>query len=285
VCGPACGGAYAPFDPAAIVRQREIEDNTYQPVLFVAESFEDALARVKAFAQGIRAGGDAARELAENLQPHSRDAGRLIRVLGCMGATRHVRRYVGYALDRTAAHSDACEVVIEAFLCPVCPFSRRAFATMVELQRRHAPRISVRIVPHGQPWHPQSGILALATVAAAQMGFGAEDSVLSRFLTALYAAQAALVDDAIHGMSFDDIMAAATRIAGEANPGLDVEEFHVRARSAGAVSEFKACVRYARQNSLHQSPSFLVNGLALARAESAWSAEDWEQDLQDIFKV
>ena len=164
---------------------------------------------------------------------------------------------------------------LEVFLEPTCPFSVRAFGKIDPLlQLTGADRITVKLRMQSQPWHMFSGVVVRCVLAASTLEPGKE------------AARAVLQAVADHREEFEfdehcggpnldatprDIIRRVEAISGVqladafALPGLD--------------REIKWHCRYARQNGIHSSPTFMVDGVVQPTMSSGDTVEQWNQVL------
>ena len=161
--------------------------------------------------------------------------------------------------------------VFEAFLEPTCPFSVRAFGKFDDLlAQAGADRITIRIRLQSQPWHMYSGVIVRCILAASTLPGGRESA---KAVMAAVAARREEFEFERHcrGANMDaspnDIIA---RIEGYSGLSL---------RAAFAIPdldrEIKWHCRYARQNGIHVSPTFMVDGLVQPDIGSGDSVEAW----------
>jgi hypothetical protein len=161
--------------------------------------------------------------------------------------------------------------VFEVFLEPTCPFSVRAFGKLDDLLARAGEdRITVKIRLQSQPWHMYSGVIVRCILAASTLPTGKQ------------AAKAVMAAVAAHREEFEferhcrgpnmeatpnDIIARLERYSGVqlaqafALPDLD--------------REIKWHCRYARQNGIHVSPTFMIDGLVQSDMSSGDAVDDW----------
>jgi hypothetical protein len=165
--------------------------------------------------------------------------------------------------------------VFEVFLEPTCPFSVKAFGKLDELlAQAGADNITIKIRLQSQPWHMYSGVIVRCIVAASTLAGGKE------------AAKAVMAAVGAHREEFEferhcrgpnldatprDII---TRI--ERYSGLDLAEAFM---TPGLDREIKWHCRYARQNGIHVSPTFMVNGLVQADLSSGDDVAHWASRL------
>jgi hypothetical protein len=159
----------------------------------------------------------------------------------------------------------------EIFLEPTCPYSARAFAKLDEtLATAGSDHITIKIFLHSQPWHLYSGVIVRCVLAASTLPTGKE------------AAKAALAAVAEHREEFE-----FTKHCG--GPNMDATPKQIIARlenycglklaDAFAIPnldrEIKWHTKYARQNSIHVSPTFMIDGMVQPDMGSGDKVSDW----------
>ena len=163
----------------------------------------------------------------------------------------------------------------EVFLEPTCPFSARAFGKLwsfLDLVGEDRATLSIRLL--SQPWHLFSGIVTRAVLAASTTEGGRE--------------AARTVMRAVYGhreeFEFKDHCSG---------PNLDATPNQILTRMEGysgiAIArafaipdldrETRWHCKYARQNGIHVSPSFMVDGLFAPDLGSGDSIGDWARKL------
>lgn len=159
----------------------------------------------------------------------------------------------------------------EAFLEPTCPYSAVAFSKLDQLlEAAGEDRITLKIRLHSQPWHMFSGVVVRCVVAASTLPGGKEAA--KAVLAAVYAHREEFeFDHHATGPNRDatpnDIIRRAERYSGLqlmdafSIPGLD--------------REIRWQCRYARQNGIHVSPSFMVDGILQSDMSSGDSVAEW----------
>ncbi len=165
--------------------------------------------------------------------------------------------------------------LFEVFLEPTCPYSVRAFGKLDELLERVGEDwITIKIRLQSQPWHMFSGVIVRCILAASTLPGGKE------------AAKAVMAAVAAHREDFE-----FTHHCG--GPNMDatpndliarIEAYSgVRLADAFAIPdldrEVKRHCKYARQNSIHVSPTFMVDGLVQSDLNSGDAVSDWVSRL------
>jgi protein-disulfide isomerase len=165
--------------------------------------------------------------------------------------------------------------IFEAFLEPTCPYSARVFGKLDQLLADAGEdRITVKLRLHSQPWHMYSPVVTRCVIAASTLPDGKEAA--RAVLAAVYAHREDFEFDRhatgpnrdatpndlirrIEGLTGLELMAAFDR------PDLDkVTRWHTR---------------YARQNGIHVSPSFMIDGIVQADMSSGDAVADWVKRL------
>jgi hypothetical protein len=165
--------------------------------------------------------------------------------------------------------------LFEVFLEPTCPFSGRAFGKLDDLLA-HAgdDRITIKIRLQSQPWHMYSGVIVRCILAASTLERGKE------------AAKSVMVAVAAHREEFEFERHCR-------GPNLDATPNDIIARierysdvplaDAFAIPdldrEVKFHCKYARQNGIHVSPTFMIDGLMQPNISSGDSVADWASRL------
>jgi hypothetical protein len=148
--------------------------------------------------------------------------------------------------------------ILEIFLEPTCPFSARTFSKLPDLLARVDPEcVTVKIRLQSQPWHLFSGILVrcILAIVAHREEFEFENHCGGDNLDA----------------TPRQIIARLEHYSG------------IRLAEAFAIPELdreiKWHCRYARQNGIHVSPTFMLDGLVVPDMSSGEPVEDWIKRL------
>jgi hypothetical protein len=165
--------------------------------------------------------------------------------------------------------------VFEVFLEPTCPFSARAFDKFDDLLAQAGEdRITIKIRLQSQPWHLYSGVIVRCILAASTLAGG---KAAAKSVMAAVAAHREEFEFERHcrGANLDatpnDIIA---RIEGYSGVNL-AEAFAI----PDLDRVIKSHCKYARQNGIHVSPTFMIDGLVQADMSSGDAVADWASRL------
>jgi len=163
----------------------------------------------------------------------------------------------------------------EMFLEPTCPHSVRAFGKVDELLGLAGEdRIAVKLRLQSQPWHMYSGVIVRCIVAASTLEGGRE------------AAKSVMAAVGAHReeFEFDRHCQGANMDATPRDIIKRVELYSgVTVADAFAIPdldrEVKWHARYARQNGIHVSPTFMIDGMVQPDMGSRDPVADWAARL------
>ncbi|RWX25148.1 DsbA family protein [Rhizobium leguminosarum] len=161
--------------------------------------------------------------------------------------------------------------IFEAFLEPTCPYSVKTFNKLDDLlSQAGEDKITVKIRLQSQPWHMYSGVLVRCIIAASTLEGGKQTA--KKVISAI----------AAHREEFE-----FERHAGgpnmDATPNQTIERLEgysgVKLKEAFATPdldrEIKWHCKYARQNGIHVSPTFMIDGLVQADMSSGDEVGVW----------
>ena len=161
--------------------------------------------------------------------------------------------------------------VFEVFLEPTCPFSVRAFGKLNDLLAEAGEdRVTVKIRLQSQPWHMYSGVIVRCILAASTLEGGKE------------AAKSVMAAVAAHReeFEFDHHSRGANMNATPNDIIARIEGYSgIKLSAAFAIPdldrEIKWHCKYARQNGIHVSPTFMIDGLVEPGMSSGDAVSDW----------
>ena len=161
--------------------------------------------------------------------------------------------------------------VLEVFLEPTCPFSVKAFDKLDDLLGQGGEDgITIKLRLQSQPWHMYSGVIVRCTLAASTLQSGKA------------AAKSVMAAVAAHREEFEfDRHCSGPNLDATPNEIIRrIERYSgVKLAEAFAISdldrEVKWHSKYARQNGIHVSPTFMIDGLVQADMSSGDPVADW----------
>lgn len=163
----------------------------------------------------------------------------------------------------------------EVFLEPTCPFSVRAFNKLnALLELVGDDKITVKIRLQSQPWHLFSGVIVRCILAASTLPDGRD---AARKVMQAVADRREEFEFTDH-CSGPNMNATPQEIIAriEKYSGITLAEAFAR---PALQAEIKWHCKYARQNGIHVSPTFMVNGLVQADLGSGDDISVWAERL------
>ena len=160
---------------------------------------------------------------------------------------------------------------LEVFLEPTCPFSAKAFVKFDELLERACPeRLTLKIRLHSQPWHLLSPVVTRAILAAATSAGG--KAAAKAVIAAVFAHREdfILVNHCTGPNQHLSVRGVLERIAQIS--GIPVADLFEHTE---LMAEMKWQAKYARQNGIHATPTFMVDGLVEPEMNSGDSVNVW----------
>ena len=164
----------------------------------------------------------------------------------------------------------------EVFLEPTCPFSVRAFDKLdALLAEAGEDRVTVKIRLQSQPWHMFSGVIVRCILAASTLPAGK------------VAAKAVMAAVGAHREEFE-FERHCGGLNREATPNDIIARIEgytgIMLTAAFAIPdldrEIKWHCKYARQNGIHGSPTFMIDGLVQPDISSGDAVADWAARLR-----
>jgi len=161
--------------------------------------------------------------------------------------------------------------VFEVFLEPTCPHSCRAFGKLDDLlDQAGEDRITIKLRLQSQPWHMYSGVIVRCILAASTLEGGKA------------AAKSVMAAVAAHREEFEfDHHAGGPNMDATPNDIIGRIESYSGVKIAEPFAipdldrEVKWHSRYARQNGIHVSPTFMIDGMVLPDMSSVDPVADW----------
>lgn len=165
--------------------------------------------------------------------------------------------------------------LFEVFLEPTCPFSVKTFNKLdALLTTAGADQVRVQIWLHSQPWHLYSGVIVRCILAASTLANGRDKAK-----TVMQA-----VADHREEFEFENHCTGPNRDATPNDIIQRIERYSgVELTAAFEQAELDKLIKqhskYARQNGIHVSPTFMVDGLVQPALGSGDSVQDWARTL------
>ena len=190
-------------------------------------------------------------------------------------------------LGRVLPGGESAKLTLAAWLDYACPFSAKAFNTLVnEVGPHYGKDVKIVLYHQVQPWHPQSTMLHEAAVAVHQLK---GDSAFYTFSTALMAKQTNFFDANTYDKSRIDVYKELAKLAADSVEGLSeevvMEKLNRVVATDGSLNtgnattqEIKFHVKLGRQTGIHVSPTTTLNGM-VCDTSSGWTLEQWKEFL------
>lgn len=160
---------------------------------------------------------------------------------------------------------------LEVFLEPTCPFSAKAFAKLDDLlARAGSARLTLKIRLLSQPWHLLSPVVTRAIHAASTLPDGKE--VARKVMAVVFAHREDFILVNHCSGPNQDLSVRGTLERIEQLSGIAIREAFVRPE---LMAEMKWQAKYARQNGIHTTPTFMVDGLVLDAMSSGDPVDEW----------
>ncbi|GAB2779165.1 thioredoxin domain-containing protein [Halomonas shantousis] len=166
--------------------------------------------------------------------------------------------------------------LLEVFLEPTCPFSVKTFNKLDDfLAQAGATNVRVRIWFNSQPWHLLSPIITRAIVAASTLEGGKETA--KKVMAAVAAHREEFVFEHHCTGPNRDVTAndVLRRLEGYSGVSL-TRAFEI----PDLDSAVKRHAKYARQNGIHTTPTFMVDGLVDSGMSSGDDVSEWVKRLR-----
>ena len=165
--------------------------------------------------------------------------------------------------------------LVEVFLEPTCPFSVKAFFKLDELLAEAGEdKITLKIRLHSQPWHMFSGVIVRCILAAATLEGGKESA--KAVMAAVGSHRAEFEFE--HHASGPNLEATPNDIIAriEHYSSLELAEAFANPALEHAI---KWHTKYARQNGIHVSPTFMIDGLVRPGMSSGDAVFQWVSEI------
>jgi protein-disulfide isomerase len=165
--------------------------------------------------------------------------------------------------------------LLDVFLEPTCPFCTLAFGKLRPLlDQAGEDRLTLRIHMHSQPWHLFSGAVVRAILAASGTP-GGKQAAWDVMAKVFEHREDFICTDHCSGPNMDLSTAEILRRI-DALTGLDLRPAFERKEVTDVMKRHS---RISRQNGIHMSPSFVVDGLINDKMSSGDDVGKWMAEL------
>lgn len=168
--------------------------------------------------------------------------------------------------------------LFEMFLEPTCPYSVKAFGKVKALLALVGEdKVTVKLRLQSQPWHLYSGVIVRCILAASTLPEGREAAWRVMEAVAAHREEFEFTHHATgpnRRATPDDIIARIEGYSGvQLAAAFDIPDLD---------KAIKWQCKYARQNGIHVSPTFMVNGLVQGDLGSGDDVSLWAARLQGL---
>lgn len=166
---------------------------------------------------------------------------------------------------------------LEIFIEPTCPFCARVIGKFEALLAAVDPqKTTIKLRMHSQPWHLFSGVVTRCVLAASTLDHGRDQAWAVLKAVAAHREEFVLKNHATgpaRARSIDGTIELVERYS-----GIELMEAFARPELESLMAWH---ARYARQNGIHVSPTFMVNGVVAAKLSSGDPVETWTAALAE----
>lgn len=184
------------------------------------------------------------------------------------------KRPVGYR----QGHCDA-PIHVEVFVDIECPFSKKAWSTVIALSEIFNDRqMAITVYPVVLADHRQSWEVIKAAVLIAK-----EDPArFWDFFSYLYDRQETFSQDAFEQKTHLDLLCLVSELAAEFTGQHDKAYWVEQLQAEAIAQEAKAPIRFSIVRGVWSTPTFFVNGSEASSLTSSSSLKDWKEVLQPL---
>eukprot|EP00603_Paraphysomonas_imperforata_P000002 CAMPEP_0114430026 /NCGR_PEP_ID=MMETSP0103-20121206/9813_1 /TAXON_ID=37642 ORGANISM="Paraphysomonas imperforata, Strain PA2" /NCGR_SAMPLE_ID=MMETSP0103 /ASSEMBLY_ACC=CAM_ASM_000201 /LENGTH=203 /DNA_ID=CAMNT_0001599429 /DNA_START=37 /DNA_END=648 /DNA_ORIENTATION=- len=186
--------------------------------------------------------------------------------------------------------SRTAQTVIDVFVDPCCPFSKKIFLRLVEVhdwaEATASGKFCVRVLFYPQPWHPQSVMLVEAAVAVQHLN----EAMTVPFMVKLFETVTDFYDASTYNKSRQQIYEELSEIAKDfvsKDEFLERLQFQVveGMKNTGnlCTQDIKWLVKYGRSCGVHVTPTCFLNSIEAGQISSGWELSEWQALLEPYF--
>lgn len=165
---------------------------------------------------------------------------------------------------------------LEVFLEPTCPFSKRAFEKLPQLLSAVGNnKLTIKIRFVSQPWHLFSGVVTRSILAASATEGGTQAAL--KAMSAVFEKRKDFeFENHCSGPNMNRTPADIVRDISNLI-GVDLSDAF-KLKSVDQALRWHT--RYSRQNGIHFSPTFAINGLVDPNMSSGQTIDEWAKLMQ-----
>ena len=170
---------------------------------------------------------------------------------------------------------------IEAFVDIQCPYSKKAWPTLLAVAEHYGPeKVQLRVqllsmANHRQSWDVTKAIFAVA---------GADSELFFKLATFLYVRQEQFFNGVFKKLTQVDLYELIVRLLTEFGYQTDSTEFVKRLESDEVFAAAKIPSRIAFSQGVWSSPTFYINRAEANQLSSSSTLEDWNNILEPLLK-
>ena len=170
---------------------------------------------------------------------------------------------------------------VEAFIDIQCPYSKKAWPTMLAASDHHGPeKVQLRVqmlsmANHRQSWDVTKAIFAVA---------GADSALFFPLATFLYTNQERFWNNEFKQRTEPDLYDLIVRLLTEYGHKTDRTEFIKRIESDEVYAAAKVPSRFAFSRGVWSTPTFFINGAEATQLGSSSTLGDWNKILEPLLK-
>jgi hypothetical protein len=177
--------------------------------------------------------------------------------------------------------SASASLHVEAFVDIQCPYSKKAWPTLLAVSDHHGPeKVQLRVqmlsmANHRQSWDVTKAIFAVV---------GADSDQFFKLATFLYERQEQFFNGPFKERTEVDLYSLIVRLLAEFGYKTDLTEFIKRLESDDVFAAAKVPSRVAFSRGVWSTPTFFINGAEVTQLSSSSTLEEWTKILEPLLK-
>lgn len=178
------------------------------------------------------------------------------------------KRQVGFVFN--GGHADA-PVHLDAYMGPLCPYSRQAFPTITQLAAEYGPdklKLTIHLFP--LPYHRNSFLVAMGQHVVDQVTNG---NMSYAWMANVYSNLVYFVNSVTADMSENEVKQVLSLVAGHV--GVSKSVFMTMMDNQDINMKARIGWKYTCSRGVSGTPTFMVNDV-LVNAYSSWTVTDWK---------